>query len=387
MQVEHGTPTDSSQDGVVMKFSANDKLLWSRVISGSGNDFLNSVSSTSDGGCFVTGSSNSHDDDFVSMPTTVNPSDITAFTLYLDSSGRLKWINRIDNYHAVSGLSVHASSSDECVAAGFTQASFRSQSKMSNGNQDAVIARHSRRDRSSRHVYIGGFGWDAGCALTTTTTGNIIVVGSTDSLQDRNQDMMVAMIDSKMRVVWKRSFGGMLADRALAITRVDAGKYVIAGYTYGTGSYSVDTMNIFTGFSTPLRDAALLQINDSGDVVWARTIRGWYDDISIGVAPTSDGGVIVVGNTTSEDLSSLSPTRRLQDVFAARYDSSGTQVWLKTLSGSGTDYAAAIARKNDHSFLITGSTTSTDGDYRHNRIEGTDAFLIRIDEQGKIIRR
>src|ERR1700719_3184028 len=68
---------------------------------------------------------------------------------------------------------------------------------------------------------------------------------------------------------------------------------------------------------------------------WARTYGGASDDRANSVQPTSDGGFVVAGRTSSFGAGSA-------DAWVLKLDASGNVIWQKTYGGTATDEAADI---------------------------------------------
>ena len=113
----------------------------------------------------------------------------------------------------------------------------------------------------------------------------------------------------------------------------------------------------------------------------ARILQGGsQDDELYASAATADGGYIAVGFTTSSD-GDIKDFRGGSDVWIVRYDANGNALWNKTFGGSKSDWGQGIIPLNDGSFLVTGGTESSDGDFLASR-GGADIFVLNIDAQG-----
>lgn len=92
-----------------------------------------------------------------------------------------------------------------------------------------------------------------------------------------------------------------------------------------------------------------------------------------------DGGVVIVGSTTSTD-GSLGEA----DGFVLRVDAQGEVLWKARLGGSGEDILTTAVEMTEGRVLALGTTLSTDGHARASR-GGMDAWLVLLDAQGEVI--
>ena len=89
---------------------------------------------------------------------------------------------------------------------------------------------------------------------------------------------------------------------------------------------------------------------------------------------TGSNGTLYIAGYTDASLPG-NTTAGGQDAFVARYDSSGTQLWVKQFGTSGSDFASSIITDSSGYLYIAGST---DGSLPSNTNAGSrDAFLAR----------
>ncbi len=99
-------------------------------------------------------------------------------------------------------------------------------------------------------------------------------------------------------------------------------------------------------------------------------------------APTDDGGVIVLARTLGSNF--IGSNYGETDIIMVRYDRLGNLLWKKNYGGSQIDAPYRINKMSDSSYIITGFTNSSDGDFAMNN-GSINAFALKIDIQGNII--
>ncbi|MCC7331029.1 MAG: T9SS type A sorting domain-containing protein [Flavobacteriales bacterium] len=92
------------------------------------------------------------------------------------------------------------------------------------------------------------------------------------------------------------------------------------------------------------------------------------NDVAEEIAPTSDGGLIIVGSTAGSGVGNT-------DVYLLKIDSSCNYEWSYALGGSNNDWGYSVKQTYDSGFIIAASTNS----YGNG---GYDAMLMKRDSLG-----
>src|SRR5665647_3555680 len=93
-------------------------------------------------------------------------------------------------------------------------------------------------------------------------------------------------------LAWNATLGGSGHDYAYAVQQTSDGGYIVAGYTYSSGSGDV-------GLNHGSWDYWVVKLDGAGKKVWNATLGGSGDDRATAVQQTSDGGYVVAGDTNS----------------------------------------------------------------------------------------
>jgi len=105
-------------------------------------------------------------------------------------------------------------------------------------------------------------------------------------------------------------------------------------------------------------------------VIWEKTVGKSGDELAVCLAETSDGDLILAGNTWSYGNRS--------DVLLVKLDSSGDIMWERVIGGDDSDKVNQFQIHPDNSLILIGTTRS----YGNS---GDDAWLIKVDSNGEII--
>jgi len=121
-----------------------------------------------------------------------------------------------------------------------------------------------------------------------------------------------------------------------------------------------------------LSDCLIAKYDSSGTLLWDRTLGGaGNDDIFHSAAVDSADNIIAVGQTNSDGAGGL-------DALISKYDSSGTLIWDRTLGGTGGDlfYSAAVDSADN---IIAVGYTASDG------AGNNDCLIAKYDSSGALL--
>ena len=99
--------------------------------------------------------------------------------------------------------------------------------------------------------------------------------------------------------------------------------------------------------------------------IWNATYGGSASDTLSYAAPTSDGGVIIAGNTASYGGSDT-------DVWLIKLDGQGKVEWDQVIEKSNNDRSCTVIQTSDGGYLMTGYT----------EINQSDIWVVKTDDEG-----
>ncbi len=120
-----------------------------------------------------------------------------------------------------------------------------------------------------------------------------------------------------------------------------------------------------------------------GELVWVKTFGGTNEDDAIAIEEANDGGYVILGFTTSVDGDVTGKTSPDQDYWLLKLNQDGDKIWDKTYGGSQNDQATGLSKTNDGGYIISGYTSSFDGDVSENA-GFQDYWIVKVDGQGTI---
>jgi hypothetical protein len=219
---------------------------------------------------------------------------------------------------------------------------------------------------------VGTPGDDIAHALAIDTSGNIYITGSTGgnlgATSAGGLDIFLIKFDSSGNRVFTQQFGTNQDDIAYALAIDTSGNLYITGSTRGSlhGWTSAGGLDIF-----------LAKFDSSGNRVFIQQFGTNQDDIGYGVVVDNSGNIYITGSTKGILGSS---SFGLQDVFLAKFNSSGVNQFIVQFGSDRDDVGYSIALSGTDNIYITGSTA---GNLPGNTSSGlTDIFLAKFNSSG-----
>src|ERR1017187_8101937 len=137
----------------------------------------------------------------------------------------------------------------------------------------------------------GNTGSETGTSIQHTLDGNYILSGMATSFTvARNNNFYLEKIDPTGNILWSKTYGGTLDDKAYYVWSCTDGGYILTGSTMSFGQTGTDM------------DLYLVKTDSDGNLQWSKTVGGTADDYGWFVTQSSDGGYLVTGSTVSYGL-------------------------------------------------------------------------------------
>lgn len=184
---------------------------------------------------------------------------------------------------------------------------------------------------------------------------------------------------------WVFTGGGAKNDKTRCVNVDREGNVFLAGETTDDGLFGEHARKGLVGM-----DFFLAKLNPQGKALWVRSLGGSLVDRGYGVACDAQGNAYVTGHFQSTDAminGKALPNAGDYDVFVAKYDPSGTQLWVRTAGGKGYDYGHGIAVDSHGDVVVTGAVVGAAmfGDVAFDGGSGRPIFCAKYDRDGKLL--
>ncbi len=212
-------------------------------------------------------------------------------------------------------------------------------------------------------------------------TGSGILEGSKIQLPAANNqqpnkgyDFHLVKLNQQGEEVWEKYFSGQNHDFLSSTVATQDGGFLTIGTSFsGKG---LDKKEGSKGGS----DFWLIRINEFGDELWQKTIGSNSDEEARAVIQTTDLGFFVAGNVQNSPKGYGS-----KDVLIVRLDKNGKELSQLILGGKGLDEVEKmIPTKDGGALLGVYSRSNAGGSKKTENFGEGDYWIIKLNKEGKV---
>jgi hypothetical protein len=349
---------------------------WQKMLGGTDLDGANDAKKTSDGGLIVTGYSKSVDGDL-----TGNKGGEDILVAKLDASGNKQWVKNFGGSAAENGSAVVTTSDGGYIIAGTTQSS-DGDIPANQGNSDLVLLKLDASGNKSWVKTYGGSQLEETTSIIPTFDGGYLLLGrttSTDGIATGNHggsDIILIKLDASGDKKWVKLLGGSLNDLPGQILLTADFGYVLCG---SSESKDGDISSNKGGF-----DYLLMKLDASGSKVWDKTFGGSGSEYARGMIALEHGEYVLTGSTNSKDGDVNFNHGGASDIWVVYASASGIKLWEKNFGGPQEDYSNCITAGTEGTFIIGGYSNSKEGVTGNNK-GGYDVLLVGMSINGTFV--
>ena len=368
---------------------------WANQISGGISDSGNGIAMDSDGNVFVSGTFSGNLT--IGTKTLESTGSSDSFLIKYDNNGNLLWAQSSENNGSNGAYGVSTDQFGNCILTGrfYDSVTFGDWTLTSSGEGDIYTIKFDSNGTVIWAKKSGGIGSDAGRAISVNNLGEIFITGyfegtayfDSEVLIDSNSKVFITKYDVDGNVIWAKEtnvrYGRGLGPH---IASDDFGNCFIT-----THMESSRGTNIYVA-----------KYDSNGDMVWSRIIdsqpqyTGNYTyDYGRGIAVDSIGNVFVAGTfddilNFASDTLNCSGGRGWENIFFAKYDTNGNEVWARQLCDAhyeGPQTKSIITDNNDN-VIVTGyfeDSIEVEGKTLTSNGSSSDTFLCKYDNDGNLL--
>ncbi len=371
--VVFGGPTQSSLGGqsaglfdvFVGKYDSSGNQLW-LAQRGTGDieyghdDLHGGVSSDPSGNVLVVGRTKG------GLDGNANLGAYDLFVVKFGPTGNWLWTRQDGTGQEDTARAVATDASGNVFVTGYIRGDFHGITRV--GAADVFINKYDPAGNRLWSVLFGSIDNDEGFGITCDADGNVIVTGWCDGSIDGipnlgNGDNFLAKYDSNGQKLWLKQWGTVNKDTGYSLATDAARNIYLSGYTTGP----------LYGSQEGNRDVFLAKFDAGGTNLWATQMGTSGHDQGWGVACDAAGNAYLAGETGGQ-LGSDLPAGDL-DLFVAKYDPTGSPIWLRQMGTTNIDFARAIAVHTNGDVFVTGRSF---GDFDGNTNHGlADVILLK----------
>jgi len=307
-------------DICVTRVDAKGKTVWRKMLGGKNMDMAAGISRAADGSLFVVGTSRSF--------SAKRDRDIYVAKISLDGKGI--WQTTFGKERAEYGRAIAGTDDGGAIVVGETES-------FGNGYKDIFIVKIDKSGRMLSEKVIGGEKEELVRGLTRTRDGNLVMVGSREVDRVGDSDFFVMKMDQNGKKIWARTYGGEYEDILNGVTATLDGGIVAAGSTRSWGSKQTDL--------------TVLKFDKGGKLIWHKIYGYKRYDFANAVTVTREGDFIIAGGTDSMG-------EGVYDIYILALDRNGELFWSGLYGDRNTDIAHGVTRTSDGSIVVVGESDS-----------------------------
>ena len=188
-----------------------------------------------------------------------------------------------------------------------------------------------------------------------TADGGYIFTGSTIVNPSGYTELLLVKTDGNGEESWHHNFPITMTNLyGTVVHQTTDGGYIIVGSIGGSW----------------LWDVQITKTDSNGGLVWQKSFgKSDGPDHGSDILQTSDGGYIVLGDTSSYGQGSV-------DLWLIKLAADGTEQWNKTIGGATFDEPKSFMKADDGGYIIVGSTDAIDG--------MGDVWVVKTNEAGEL---
>lgn len=286
-----------------------------------------------------------------------------------------------DSYVYTRSIETAIDSSANVFIAGYTYGSL--DEGVHQGDADIFLKKYNNSGTRLWTYQVGTSDSDYVEGMVSTTSGETYMIGYTygtlsGQVSQGGVDIILIKTDANGNKIWDVQTGSSENDYGFGVTVDSSGDVFIVGYTYGS----------LTGTIAGSKDLFLMKYNSSGTFQWVQQI-GCNDEETYSAADGTYGldvnvdssGNIYVSGFTSGAMDGNTAIGGY-DIFAAKFDASGSQVWVKQIGTTANEFTTGMTVSSSGEVYLAGYT---DGEISgQTAYEGYDLFVFKLDTDGKL---
>lgn len=265
--------------------------------------------------------------------------------------------------------------------------------------QWALSAGVSINDDYGNAVYVDN---SANVYSTGSFGSSTLTIGTTNLTRVGLGNVYVVKQDPSGNVTWAKNFGGISAAGGggigYAISADPSGNVYVAGLFYSNLVIGTTTLTAVDTTAGNSGDIFLTKLDQSGNVLWAKSAGGNVADLANGIAVDGSGNVFIaglfrsrnlaIGTTTLSAPNNVSPFAGA-DIFVAKYSSAGNFVWANNYGTPGNDNISGVSIDAAGNLLIAGLfygyTNITFGSTTLTSSGASNLYLVKFDNGGSVL--
>ncbi|MCA0349533.1 MAG: T9SS type A sorting domain-containing protein [Bacteroidetes bacterium] len=299
----------------VIKLNAKGGEEWQKTIGGKGQDDLNCVLRTTDGGYLLGGSSNSDAND---EKKSRDYGGMDYWVVKIDAKGTIVWQQTFGGSYNDELRSMCATKDGGYIIGGSSNSpESGNKTEKQLGQSDYWIIKLDAKGNAQWQKSIGGTGDDQLYALHIAKDGNLLLAGNSNSESGENKTKgnasgtdfwLVKLNMEDTTILWQETYNIAKTDILTSLVENDDATLLIGGYAQGEDvkSQEARSKNALkhpeaSGQGDKMKkgtaDYVVIKLKENGDELWRKDVGSDGEDLLKKAIETRDGGYLLAGSS------------------------------------------------------------------------------------------
>ena len=374
--------------GTIWNFSTKEmpKIRWKRLLGGSAKDSVFSIDTLADGSFIMAGYSESSE-----IQTNRASSELfrSGWVVRLDGNGNLAWQKAFD-FGWTEFMDIIPTADGGYLVVG---RSSPGQGYSGDSHRQLLVVKLDRFANVRWKTVLSGL-FNSAAAAVEVEEGFLVLGTATDE-KTAKSSVSLLKLDQSGRVLWEKSFGGSLHDRAVDMALLPGGDVVIVAETESSDEDSIgntSTAFIMNDISIAKSSVLVVRVDELGNKTWSRVFGGSGEDSPAAVKVNGEGEIFVCGSTNSAD-GDFPKDGLHYDGFLLKISPEGSLLWNNTYGGRANDGLQDLVLTDSGGAVMVGFTESADdglGDFHRGELEklgltNSNFWVLQVDRNGGLL--
>ena len=353
----------------IIKLDAKGNEMWQKTIGGMGQEKLQSIVRTSDGGYVIAGSSSSE--------SSPNPSE-----------------------GGEKGSSAQGGENESLTKTGDKELSDKTAPNY--GNMDYWMVKLDSKGNIQFQKTFGGKYEDELKSIEQTKDGGYILGGysnspssGTSKIGPENSgnktqdnigvgDFWVLKLDKDGEITWQKTLGGDQDDNLYVVHQTYDGNYILGGNSNSNATNQKSKSN------ENGTDFWVIKLDTQGETIWQETYNIGKVDVLTSLIENDDHSVLLGGFAQSESSTQPSPMERervdkkeINDYVAIKITERGEETWRQSVGSKGEDLLKKAIETRDGGYLLAGTSKGEKSRDKDSGIGSNDFWVVKLKDNSK----
>lgn len=394
----------------IVKLNAKGDQQWQKTIGGIGQENLQSIQQTKEGGYIIGGSSDSNKS---SEKTSNCFGNMDYWIIKLDPTGKIEWQKTFGGVYLDLLRSIEQTKDGGYIVGGYSN-SPSSGNKLDNtrGDGDYWVLRLDSKGQEIWQKTIGGKQDDQLYVVHQTQDGNFILGGNSNSSPSHEKnttnqdgiDFWVLKLDPDGIIIWQHSYSAGSVDLLTSLVENKDSTLLIGGFIKGEPKQTKNKGGLLLNNGAPSTDIAALKEegkNKARELIDENIKKGEAKAAKIAPSDNKTFNLIkdkvkdelkeTIKNNLENTLSSLDgssdKSSKLSvpsiksgtgDFVALKISVDGEELWRKSLETDGDDVLKKAIETRDGGYVLAGTTLSEKSN------GGADFWIVKLKDAMKL---